>query len=54
MCERSHCCQKPEILILNPEECSSEQMRAFLGGAHASPCAFPDRKNREALPHECE
>jgi hypothetical protein len=39
MCERKDCCQKPEELKGDPQECSSEQIQKCHGDAKEHPCA---------------
>ena len=44
MCEKGTCCQKPEHLKGNPQDCSPEQIKECHGSRKTHPCTTEKKK----------
>ena len=48
MCKKDECCQKPEQLQGNPQDCSPEQIKQCHGADVGHPCV-PEDKTDEPM-----
>ena len=44
MCKKTNCCQKPEQLKGEPQDCSPEQIKECHGPSKKHPCAAKNEK----------